>query len=157
MGDLPLRCSACAAQPALLSFSLRAILLLPPPADAEKSGKGGAAAAAAAAAAMEQLDLGDVGAGWGDELEVAGGEAGGACDLQDGNVVVHCRLFLEWRLLPAAVSRVRCGLPRMGSPLGVGKSVCAIQRGRLLWPYLGASCCGAGCVSWWGMGAGRPA
>ena len=44
-------------------------------ADADKTGS--KAAAAAAAAAMEQLDMGDVGAGWGEELETAGGEAGG--------------------------------------------------------------------------------
>lgn len=49
----------------------------PPAADSERAKGAAGAAAAAAAAAMEELDLGEVGAGWGDEEDI-GVEAGAA-------------------------------------------------------------------------------
>lgn len=66
--------------------------LLPPAADAERAGKG---AVAAAAAAMEQIDMEGVGAGWGeDELDVAGGAAGG---WQGGKRFGGGKGFFEWQ------------------------------------------------------------
>ena len=69
-----------AVHPHLVSFVL---LLLPPAcaADSERAKGAPGAAAAAAAAAMEELDMGDVGAGWGeeDDLGATAAEGGSGC------------------------------------------------------------------------------
>ena len=59
-------------------------------ADSERAKGAPGAAAAAAAAAMEELDMGDVGAGWGEEDDLGAAAAEGGCE-------GVCVLQLGWR------------------------------------------------------------